>query len=156
MALTLISFWYTWFFFFNLLHLPRIFVETWGSRLTAFLIIYLVTVLLTLWEYCCLVTKSCCFAMPWTLALHAPLSSTISQSLLKFKYPLSQWSYLTISSFALPFPFAFNVFPASGSFLMSRLFASSGQSIGASALVSVLPMNTQGWFPIGLSIYDFL
>ena len=42
-------------------------------------------------------------------------------------------------------------FPASGSFLMSRLFASGGQSIGASASASVLPMNFQGWFPLGLT-----
>ena len=42
-------------------------------------------------------------------------------------------------------------FPASGSFQMSRLFASRGQSIGASASASVLPMNIQGWFPSGLT-----
>ena len=42
-------------------------------------------------------------------------------------------------------------FPATGSFLMSRLFASGGQSIEASALASVLPMNIQGWFPLGLT-----
>ena len=42
-------------------------------------------------------------------------------------------------------------FPASGSFQMSRLFASGGQSIGASASASVLPMNIQGWFPSGLT-----
>ena len=42
-------------------------------------------------------------------------------------------------------------FPASGSFQMSRLFASCGQSIGATASASVLPMNMQGWFPLGLT-----
>ena len=45
---------------------------------------------------------------------------------------------------------AFQSFPASGSFLMSRLFTSGGQSIGTSASVSVLPMNIQSWFPLGL------
>ena len=46
---------------------------------------------------------------------------------------------------------AFNLSPALGSFLMSRLFESGGQSIGASASASVLPMNIQGWFPLGLT-----
>ena len=52
--------------------------------------------------------------------------------------------YYPLSSPSLPFSF----FPASGSFPMNRLFASSGQSIGASASASVLPMNIQGWFPL--------
>ena len=47
-------------------------------------------------------------------------------------------------------------FPASGSFLVSQLFASGGQSIGASASVSVLPMNIQGWFPLELTGLIFL
>ena len=62
--------------------------------------------------------------------------------------PLSQWCYLTISS-SDPFSFCLQSFPASGSFLMSWLFPSGGQSIGASA--SVLPLNVQGWFPLGLT-----
>ena len=45
----------------------------------------------------------------------------------------------------------FQSFPASGSFLMSQLFASGGQSIGASASASVLPMNIPGWLPLGLT-----
>ena len=53
--------------------------------------------------------------------------------------PLSQWCYITISSSATPFSFCLQSFPASGSFPMSWLFTSGGQSIGASA--SVLPMN---------------
>ena len=48
-----------------------------------------------------------------------------------------------------PFSFCFQSFPASGSFPMSWLFASGGQSIGASASASVLPMTIQGWFPSG-------
>ena len=47
--------------------------------------------------------------------------------------------------------FCFQSFPALGSFLMSQFFTSGGQSIGASALASVLPMNIQGWFPLGLT-----
>ena len=65
--------------------------------------------------------------------------------------PLSQWCYLTISSSATLFSFRLQSFPASRSFPMSRLFASGGQSIGASASVSVLPMNIQGWLPLGFT-----
>ena len=48
-----------------------------------------------------------------------------------------------------PFPPAFNLFPASGSFPMGQFFASGGQSIGVSASASVLPLNIQDWFPLG-------
>ena len=58
--------------------------------------------------------------------------------------PLSQWYHPTVSSSVVSFSFCLQSFPASGSFPMSGLFASGGQSIGASA--SVLPMNIQGWF----------
>jgi len=54
----------------------------------------------------------------------------------------------TISSSVTPFPSRLQSFPASGSFQMSQLFTSGGQSIGVSASTSVLPMNTQGWSPI--------
>ena len=60
--------------------------------------------------------------------------------------PLSQWCYLIISSSVGFFPFCVQSFPASGSFPLCWLFASGGQSIGASG--SVLPMNIQGWFPL--------
>ena len=63
--------------------------------------------------------------------------------------PLSQWCHPTISSSVVPFSSCLQSFPASGSFLMSQLFASGGQSIGAST--SVLPMNIQDWFPLGLT-----
>jgi len=63
--------------------------------------------------------------------------------------PFSQWCYLTISSSVAPFSSCPQSFPASGSFPMSRLFSSGGQSIEASALASVLPVNIQGWFPLG-------
>ena len=59
--------------------------------------------------------------------------------------PLSQWCHPTISSSVIPFSSCLQSFPASGSFPMSQLFASGGQSIGASASTSVLPMNTQDW-----------
>ena len=66
-------------------------------------------------------------------------------------YPLSQWSYTTISSSVIPFSSCLQSFPTSRSFQMSQLFASGGQNIGVSALTSVLPMNTQDWSPLGLT-----
>ena len=63
--------------------------------------------------------------------------------------PLSQWYYLTTSSFVTPFSSCLQSFLASGSFSMSRLFASGSPSIRASTSASVLPMNIQGWFPLG-------
>ena len=65
--------------------------------------------------------------------------------------PLSQWCHPTISSSIVPFFSYLRSFPASGSLPMSQLFTSSGQSTGTSASASVLPMNTQGWFPLGLT-----
>ena len=61
--------------------------------------------------------------------------------------PLSWWCHPTISSSVIPFSSCLQSFQASGSFPMSWLFTSGGQSIRASASESVLPMNIQGWFP---------
>ena len=63
--------------------------------------------------------------------------------------PLSQWCSLTISSSVSPFSFCSQSFPESWYFPMNWLFTSGGQSIRASASASVLPMNIQGWFPLG-------
>ena len=60
--------------------------------------------------------------------------------------PLSQWCHPTISSSVVPFSSCLQPLPTSGSFLMSQLFASGGQSIGASALTLVLPVNLKDWF----------
>ena len=65
--------------------------------------------------------------------------------------PLSQWCHPTIPSSVVPFSSHLQSFPASGSFPMSQLFASGSQSIGVSASASVLPMNIQDWFPLGLT-----
>ena len=65
--------------------------------------------------------------------------------------PLSQWCHSAISSSAVPFSSCFQSFPASGSFPTSQFFTSGGQSIGVSASASVLPMDIQGWFSIGLT-----
>ena len=63
--------------------------------------------------------------------------------------PLSRWHHPTISSSVVPFSSHLQSFPASGSFQMSRLFTSGGQSIGVLASASVLPINIQDWFPLG-------
>ena len=64
--------------------------------------------------------------------------------------PSRLWCHPTISSSVVPF-FRLQSFPASGSFPMSQFFASGGPSIGVSVSASVLPMNIQGWFPLGLT-----
>ena len=63
--------------------------------------------------------------------------------------PSSWWCHPAISSSAVPFSSCPQSLPASGSFPMSQLFAWGGQSIGVPASASVLPMNTQDWFPSG-------
>ena len=64
---------------------------------------------------------------------------------------MSQWCHPTILSSVVPFSSNLQSFPASGSFPMSQFFTSGGQSIGASALASVFPMNIQDWLPLGLT-----
>ena len=63
--------------------------------------------------------------------------------------PLSPWCHPAIPYSVIPFSSSPQSFPASGSFQMSQLFTSGGQTIGVSASTSVLPMNTQGWSPLG-------
>ena len=87
------------------------------------------------------------FETSWTVAHQASLSA-MSQSLLK--YLLNKWRHPAISSSVAPFSYP-QSFPASQSFPVTQFFASDGQSIGASAPASVLPMNIQGWFPLGLT-----
>ena len=65
--------------------------------------------------------------------------------------PSSQWCHPTISSTVIPFSSCLQFFLASRSFLMSQLFPSGGQSIGASASGSALPMDNQVWFPLGFT-----
>ena len=65
--------------------------------------------------------------------------------------PASRWCHPTISSSVVIFSSHSQSFPALGSFPMSRFFTSGGQSIGVSASALVLPMNIQGWFPLGLT-----
>ena len=76
----------------------------------------------------------------------SPIPRTYSNSC-----PSSQLCHWTISSSVIPFCSCLKLFPASESFPMSQFFASGGQSIGVSALTSVIPMNIQDWFPLGLT-----
>ena len=82
------------------------------------------------------------FATPWTEACKASFSITNSQSLLKLLY-IKLVMPSNISSSVVPFSCCLQSFPASGSFQMSQLFASGGQSIGVSASASVFPINIQ-------------
>ena len=85
------------------------------------------------------------FAIPWTAGIQDPLSSAVSWSLLIFLFiELMMPSNYPFSSCPLSFL-------ASGSFPVSWLFTSSGQNIGISALATILPMNIQNWFPLGLT-----
>ena len=97
---------------------------------------------------CCLVqllSPVWLFAIPWTAAHHDSLSIINSWS------SSSQWCHPAISSSVIPFSSCLQSFPASGSFPVSRLFTSNSHSIGASASSSVLSMNIQDWFPLGLT-----
>ena len=69
-------------------------------------------------------------------------------------HPLSQWCHPTTLSSVVSFSSCPQSFPASGSFTMSQLFASGGQSIGASASASVLLVNIQSWFPLRLTVWS--
>ena len=83
------------------------------------------------------------------LPCHSPSPEVCSNSC-----PLSQWCHPTISSSIARFSSCCQSFPASGSFPMGWLVVSSSQSIGASASVSVLPMNIQGWVSLGLTVWS--
>ena len=87
------------------------------------------------------------FATPWTTARQASLSITSSRS--PPKHISIESMIPCISSSVVPFSSCPQSFPTSGSFSMSQLFASRGQSIGVSAPTSILPMNTQDWSPLG-------
>ena len=69
--------------------------------------------------------------------------------------PLSQWCHPTISSSVVPLSSFLQPFPVSGTF-PSQVFTSCGQNIGASASASVLPMNIQDWYPLGLTRFHLL
>ena len=86
------------------------------------------------------------FATPWIAARQASLSPT--PRVYSYLCPSSGWCHPAISSSVVPFSSCPQSLPASWSFPMSQLFTWGGQSIGVSALTSVLPMNTQVWYPL--------
>ena len=107
--------------------------------------------------YCCcfqLISHVHTFAIPWTAAGQDFLSFILSQSL--FSSPLCWWCHPTISFSAVPFSSCHQSYPESRSLLMSQLFTSGGHNTGASASTSVLPMNIQDWFLLGLIDFIFL
>ena len=90
----------------------------------------------------------CCSVVQPCLTLCNLMNCSISNSC-----PLSQWCHPIISCSVTSFSSCLQSFPASGFFPMSWLLPSCGHSIGASASASVLPMNIQGWFPLGLTTF---
>ena len=88
---------------------------------------------------------------PHGLQLSSPPYPSPTPEVYSNSCPLSRWCHPTISSSVIPFSSHLQSFPASKSFQMSQFFASGGQSIGVSASASVLPMNIQDWFLLGLT-----
>ena len=100
---------------------------------------------------CSSVTKSHSTLQPHRLQHSRLPCPSLSFRVCSDSCPLSQWCHPTVSSSVIPFSSCLHSLPASGSFPVSQLFASSGPSIGASASASVLPMNIRDWFPLGLT-----
>ena len=98
---------------------------------------------------CCAVTQLCPTLQPHGLEHARFTCPSPSPRACSNSCTLSQWRHPTISSSAPPFSSCLQSFPASGSFPVSQLFESGGQSTGASASASVLPVNIQDWFPLG-------
>ena len=120
---------------------------------------------LSLWNYLfwlfpinsfCSVAKSCltlcnpmdCSTPGFLILHHLPEFACLDSR------PLSRWYHPTISSSVAPFSSCLQSFPPSGSFPVSQFFASGGQITGASASTSVLLMNIQDWFPVGLTVWS--
>ena len=95
------------------------------------------------------------FATQQTAAHQAFLSFTIPR-ISSNSCPLNRWCHPTMSSSVIPFSSCLQSFPSSGSFPVSHLFVSGGQSIEATALASVLLMNIQGWFPLLTGLISLL
>ena len=95
------------------------------------------------------VAQLCPTLRPHELQHARPPCPSLTPGVYSNSCPLSRWCHPTISSSVVPFSSCLQSFLASGPFHMSQFFASGGQSIGVSALTSVLPMNIQDWFPLG-------
>ena len=105
------------------------------------------------YDYCCCSVAQSCPTLcdPHGLQHARVPCPSPSPSICSNSCPVSQWYHPTISSSVIPFSSCLQSFPTSGSFPMNQLFTSVGQHIGALASASVLPMNIQGWFPLGLT-----
>ena len=99
----------------------------------------------------CSVAKSCLTLSPHELQHSRLPCPSLASGVRSDSCPLSWWCHPTISSSVAPFSSCPQSLSASRSFPVIRIFPSGDQSIGASAFASVLPMNTQGWFPVGLT-----
>ena len=95
------------------------------------------------------VAQSCLTLPPRGLQHARPPCPSPTPGVSSNLYPLSWWCHPTISSSVVSFSSHLQSFPASGSFQMSQLFTSTGQSIGVSVSASVLPMSIQNWFSLG-------
>ena len=102
------------------------------------------------------------FTTPWTVAHQAPVHGVSQARILEWvaiSFSRSLFKFMSIESvmpsnhliFCHPFLLPPSTFPRFRVFSLSQFFPSGGQSIGASASASVLPMNIQGWFPLGLT-----
>ena len=126
--------------------------ETWGKVPSTFLSIYLplpITIIIILYSVQfshSVMSKS---LRPHETQYTRPPCPSPTPRVYPNSCPLSWWCHPTISSSVIPFSFCPQSLPASGSFPMSQLFTSGGQSIGVSASALVLPMNTQYWSPLG-------
>ena len=116
------------------------------------------------WKRCLPVRGCCCCCSPVVFASLQPhgLQHTrppcpsATPEVFPSSYPLYQWCHPAISSSNALYSFCPQSFPSSGTFPMSRLFASDDQNTGASTLASVLPTSLQGWFPLRLMGLIFL
>ena len=98
-------------------------------------------------QFCCSVESIS--AWPYELQHPRPPCPSLTPGACSNSCPSSWWCHQTSSFSVTLFSSCLQTFPASGSFPMSQLFTSGGQSIGVSASASVLPMNIQDWFPLG-------
>ena len=126
-----------------LIYIPTNSAQTFATSLPTF-------VIFCSYVYCYSVTKSCRTLWPQGLK-HASLPClSLSPGVCSNSCPLSHWCHLTISSSVTLFSSCPQSFPASESFQVSQLFTTGDQGIGVSTSASVLPVNIQGWFPLGL------
>ena len=118
--------------------------EHWGRALTR----YRSMACLIMNNTCSVASLCLIFTTTWT-AVHQASCSSLSPRVSSNSCPSSRWYHPTISSSVTLFSCWLQSSSASGSFPVSQLFASGGQTIGA--LASVLPVSIQGWFPLGLT-----